>query len=238
MRQWIEAPFSLDPQRCGAVTSRSRSWRGLVADIFVSYSRLDQERVQPIVERLQSLGYSVWCDPHLRQDQAFADEVQAELDSAKAVLTVWSWNARNSTWVGAASAAALDAHKLLQVRLDGADLPAPFDALPVADMRGREWGTLEHAIASVVREGAHPHAAELPGAQRAVATPSSAGAPTLVAIALGATLLAFAGALSATINGAMTSGQLQFALTGMLGVGAICTALSAYRVRIVARSGG
>ena len=106
-----------------------------MADIFISYSRLDQERVQPIVERLQSLGYSVWCDPHVRKDQAFADEVQAQLDNAKVVLTIWSWNARNSSWVGAASAAGLDAHKLLQLRLDGVDLPAPFDSLPVSDLR-------------------------------------------------------------------------------------------------------
>ena len=69
-----------------------------MADIFVSYSRLDQERVQPIVERLQSLGFSVWWDPHVRQDQAFPDELQAQLDSAKAVLLIWSENARNAGW--------------------------------------------------------------------------------------------------------------------------------------------
>ncbi|MBC7768661.1 MAG: toll/interleukin-1 receptor domain-containing protein [Phycisphaerales bacterium] len=209
-----------------------------MADIFVSYSRLDQERVKPIVDRLISLGYSVWWPEHA-PSQKFIDQTQGELDQAKAVLTVWSVDARNSTWVAATAAHAWDQGKLAQVRIDGVDIPAPFGALPVADMRGSgEWGPLGDALERIARDGAGPQPANGEPSIGALAAPAAAGAPKVVTIAIGTTLAAFMGAVTATINGAMTSGQLQLALTGMLGVGAVCAAISAHRLYAIRRAGG
>jgi hypothetical protein len=209
-----------------------------LADIFVSYSRLDQERVKPIVDRLGSLGYSVWWEPRERADAAFVDEVESELEQARAVLTLWSFNARNSSWVYAESAHALDAGKLAQARLDPVELPLPFNAAPAADLSGgrSEWGPLEDALARIARN-APPPLNDIPKLG-ALATPAVAGMPKLVAFAVGATLAAFAGAVSAADNGVMTPDQLQLALTGMLGVGVVCAVLSGYRLIAVSRAGG
>lgn len=210
-----------------------------MADIFVSYSQLDQARVQPIVERLQSLGFSVWWDQHVRTDSAFPEELQAQLDGAKAVLAVWTENTRNATWTCAEAARALDQRKLLQLRLDNAGAPAPFDALTVADMRGRgEWGPLEAALARVVREG---EAIEPEGRLAGLGpfnTPAMAGAPKLSLAAMAAALAAFTGAMNAALNGMMPVGSLQIVLTGVLVVAIICALLSFYRLRTVARAGG
>lgn len=211
-----------------------------MADVFISYSRLDHERVQPIVERLTSLGYSIWWDKHLRAGQVFVDEIERQLDAAKAVLTAWSVNARNSTWVYAESSRALDENKFLQLRLDAARLPLPFEALQVADMSsGRsEWGTLEDALARIVREGRPPPPLDRLPTAGALPTPPQAGTPKSLTVATTAALTAYGGAVSAAYNGVMTPDQLQLAMLGVLGVGGLCAALAAQRLLSVRRAGG
>jgi hypothetical protein len=211
-----------------------------VADVFISYSRLDHARVQPIADRLSSLGYSIWWDKHLRAGQVFVDEIERQLDAARVVLTAWSQNARNSTWVYAESARGLEAQKFLQLRLDAAQLPLPFDALHAADMSGdrAEWGPLEDSLQRLVRDGpapTEPARVQMPGP---LATPPAAGSPKLLTTATTLTLMAYAGTVSATYNGAMSPEHLQMALTGMLGVGGVCAALSAHRLLSVRRAGG
>lgn len=207
-----------------------------MADIFVSYSRLDHDRVKAIVDRLESLGYSVSWDRQLRAD-AFADEIETQIDRAKAVLAVWSDNAVNSTWVYAEAARAADAGKLAQVRLDEIDCPPPFNAIEAADMSGGRsaWGPLEDALSRIIRGGASP--ASLPRLGL-LATPAAAGGAKLVTFATGAALAAYASATAAAYNAVMSTSQLQVAAMGVLGVGAACAALSGYRLFAVTRAGG
>ncbi|MEZ5995470.1 MAG: toll/interleukin-1 receptor domain-containing protein [Hyphomonadaceae bacterium] len=211
-----------------------------MADVFISYSRLDHARVQPIADRLGSLGYSIWWDRHLRAGQVFVDEIERQLDSARAVLTAWSANARNSTWVYAEAARGLDHNKLLQVRLDNARLPLPFDALQVSDMSGSrsEWGTLEDALTRLVREQRAPTPLERVRVPGVLPTPQAAGAPRLLTTATAATLAAYAGAVSATYNGVMTPDQLEIALMGMIGVGGASALITAQRLFSIQRAGG
>jgi hypothetical protein len=189
--------------------------------------------VKPIDDRLGSLGYSVWCDDGA--NPAHPDEVERELESAKAVLAVWSANAVNTVSVVAQSGDGLDAGKLLQVRLDAAP-PAPFDAIQTADVSGGEWGVLEDALKRLVRNGEAP--AHDVRAQGLLAHPPAAGAPLLLTAALGAVLAAFAGAVSATFNDVMSVAQLQIAMIGMLGVAGACAALVVHRFTLLTHAEG
>lgn len=211
-----------------------------MADIFISYSRADHDRVRPIADRLTSLGYSIWWDKHLRAGQVFFDEIERQLDSARAVFTAWSHNARNSTWVYAEASRGLDANKFIQARIDNVQLPLPFDALQVADLSGKsaQWGALEQALTRLVRQGSPPEPVRRVPAFGPLATPAVAGSPKLLTAATGATLAAYAGALSATYNGVMTPEQLQMALTGMIGVAGASSVLTAQRLLAIARAGG
>lgn len=210
-----------------------------MADVFISYSRLDHERVKPIADRLTSLGYSIWWDKHLRAGQVFVDEIERQLDSAKAVLTAWSANARNSTWVYAESSRGLDAHKFIQLRIDNVQLPLPFDALHAADMTGAgEWGPLEDTLAKLVRDGRAPEPKRKIVTPGPLATPAPAGMPKLITAATTATLAAYAGGVTATYNGVMAPEQLQVALFGMMGVAGACALLSAQRLIAVRQAGG
>jgi hypothetical protein len=205
-----------------------------VADIFIACSRLDLDRVKPIIDRLSSLGYSAWCDNGAAL--AHPDEVERELDATKAVLAVWSTNAANTVSVIAQASDALDAGKLLQVRIDAAPPPAPFDTIATADASGGEWGVLEDALKRLVRNGEAPsHETRAPGL---LAHTPAAGAPLLLTFALVAVLAAFAGAVTATFNDVMSVAQLQIALIGMLGVAGACAALVVHRYTTLARAEG
>lgn len=209
-----------------------------MADIFVSYSRLDQERAKPVVERLNSLGYSVWSHAEARRGAAFENEVQREVDAARAVLVVWSDSARNASWVIAEAAAARDAGKLVQMRIDNADIPAPFARDTIADMSGAksEWGPLEDTLAQMVK--ADKRAETDKHRVGWFATPPATGMPKLTLFAAGTTILAFAGALAALDIGVMTPDQAQPLFMALLAVSAICFSLTALRFRALTRAGG
>jgi len=211
-----------------------------LADVFISCSRLDLERVQPIADRLSSLGYSVWWSKHARVGDAIANEIERELEDAQAVLTVWSNSARNAPWVYAQSSRALDAKKLVQMRIDALQAPAPFDALPIADMTNdrAEWGPLEHSLAEIARERKTAEPERDLASIGAFATPPASGAPKLSMIAVAAALVAFAIALAAARDDVMTPEQLQVALVGMVGIGGACAALAGFRLFSISRAGG
>jgi hypothetical protein len=209
-----------------------------LADVFISCSCLDETRVQPIAERLGSLGYSVWWAKRERTGQALFDEAERQCEEAKAVLAVWSHHARNSSFVLGQGLHALEQARLLQMQIDDMRLPAPFDVHPVADMSGgkSEWGKLEDALARLVREGRAPEALERNAAVGG--TPPLAGMPRLVLAGATAALAAYASAMASAFNGVMTPDQLRMAAYGVLGVGAICTALAVQRLFAIRRAGG
>jgi hypothetical protein len=207
-----------------------------LTDVFISCSRLDRDRVQPIAERLSSLGYAVWWDA--RDGQAGIDEIERQFAEARAIVTVWSDNARNSSWVLAQSAQALDEEKLLQMRLDDVRLPAPFEELKAADLHSgkAEWGLLEAALARLVRENRPLE----PIDHRALrnAQPKIVGAPRLLLATVTLAVVAFAGAQIATFNGVMRTDQLQLAMFGMLAVSVLCALVAAQRLFFIRRAGG
>lgn len=202
-----------------------------MADVFISCTRADHDRVRPMVDRLASLGYSVFWERG-------AGDTEREIDAAGAVIVAWSGDARNSTWICAEASRALDAGKLLQVRLDGSPPPPPFDARAAADMSTEraEWGPLEANLASLVRDNAHTRVkTPMVGL---LATASTAGAPKLLTIALGTSLIAYCGALTEARNGVMSPDQLQLAMTGVIGVAGAGVALCIHRLLTIRRAGG
>ena len=189
-----------------------------------------------MAERLGSLGYSVWWDA--REGQASIDEVERQCDDARAIVTVWTDAARNSSWVLAQTAHALDHDKLLQMRLDDIRLPAPFEALKVAEMHSgkSEWGMLEDALARLVREGRPPEPIDHRALQDARG--SMAPAPRLLMAAVVTVLIAFAAAVLAALNGIIRPDQLELVLFGVLAIGVLSAAFVGQRLFSIQRAGG
>ena len=72
-----------------------------VADIFISYSKVDRDVVVILARFLESEGWTVWFDKGLSAGDTFRDEIMKQLALARAVITVWTEHSVKSDWVRA-----------------------------------------------------------------------------------------------------------------------------------------
>ncbi|MGH7023507.1 MAG: TIR domain-containing protein [Caulobacteraceae bacterium] len=115
-----------------------------MSDIFISYARSTETQARQIGEALRAMGYGVWRDDEIPAHRAYADVIRERLNAANAVIVVWSAEAANSEWVRSEAERARSDRKLVQLSIDGAELPMPFDQTQCADMNG--WsGDTNHA---------------------------------------------------------------------------------------------
>ncbi|HMI41009.1 MAG TPA: TIR domain-containing protein [Sphingomicrobium sp.] len=105
-----------------------------MSDVFISYARSSAAEAGAMVQILQSWGYDVWWDAELPPNRDYADVIEERLSTAKAVLVLWSAEAVKSQWVRSEADRARSAQKLVQLTLDGAALPMPFDRVQLADL--------------------------------------------------------------------------------------------------------
>jgi adenylate cyclase len=109
-----------------------------MADVFVSYARVDKARVAPIVAAIEAQGWTVWWDPEIAAGQQFDDQIEAQLAAAKCVLVVWTPTSVVSRWVRGEAREAADRGILVPVRFDDARLPMDVRALHTTDLD--RWG--------------------------------------------------------------------------------------------------
>jgi TolB-like protein len=107
-----------------------------LSDVFISYARASAKQARAAADALRTAGYSVWLDEDLPAHRAFTAEIEQQLSAAKAALVIWSAEAMMSDWVLSEANRAREAHKLVQLTVDGARLPMPFDQIQCADLVG------------------------------------------------------------------------------------------------------
>src|SRR5215471_4510118 len=106
----------------------------VMADVFVSYSRVDKARVAPLVAAIEAKGWSVWWDPQIAPGQEFDRLISAELAEAKAVVVVWTPSSVESRWVRGEAREAADRNILVPVRFERARLPIDARAIHTIDL--------------------------------------------------------------------------------------------------------
>ena len=107
-----------------------------MAVVFVSYARPDEPHAKRVADALRGDGYDAWRDDELPAHRNYADVIQERLQSAKAVVVLWSAEAAKSQWVRAEADAARNAQTLVQATLDGTIPPLPFNQIQCADLSG------------------------------------------------------------------------------------------------------
>jgi adenylate cyclase len=107
-----------------------------MAEIFVSYAREDEARAREVAEALRAQGYVAWRDDELPAHRAYAEVIEERLNSADAVIVLWSAEAKKSQWVRAEADTARNLGTLVQATLDGASPPIPFNQIQCADLNG------------------------------------------------------------------------------------------------------
>ena len=150
-----------------------------MADVFVSYARTDKARVAPLVAALEAKGWSVWWDPEINPGQEFDDQIDAEINAAKAVLVVWTPTSVVSRWVRGEAREAAERGILVPVRFEQAKLPMDVRAIHTTDLDDwREDPTstpMQECLRALTAMIAHTQATQ--SAQAAKAACTSAAAP-------------------------------------------------------------
>jgi hypothetical protein len=108
-----------------------------MADVFLSYARGDFDEARRFAARLTSSGYSLWFDENLPAHRAYSEVIEEQLEAARSVVVLWSSDAVASHWVRSEANRGRELGRLVQIRLDDARLPMPFDQIQCADLR--QW---------------------------------------------------------------------------------------------------
>jgi TIR domain/AI-2E family transporter len=101
-----------------------------MADIFISYARADRDIAERLAAVLEARGWSVWWDRRFHGGQAFDRLIEEAIETATAVVVLWSQSSIDSDWVRAEAAFGLETNKLVPVRIDSGAPPLRYCAGP------------------------------------------------------------------------------------------------------------
>ncbi len=102
--------------------------------IFLSYARADQKRARRIIAVLEQIGCSVWWDGLLEGGENFLPTTEAMLESADAIVVLWSKTSIESHWVRDEATRGRERGCLVPVSIDGARPPLGFRQFQVIDV--------------------------------------------------------------------------------------------------------
>src|SRR5262245_42663029 len=103
---------------------------GLMADVFISYSKSYVQITQDLAADLEAKGLTVWWDTDLLAGESFRQRIIQELQACKATIVIWTPQSVTSDYVISEAERARKAGKLIQVRTEDIqpdELPPPFD---------------------------------------------------------------------------------------------------------------
>jgi hypothetical protein len=131
-----------------------------VSEVFLSYKRrADEKSADAVRICLTRLGIGVFIDHGAPAGAAFLELINEEIDSAKAVIVLWTDESRKSRWVQGEVLRAMDREILIATSFDGFDpkaLPSPFNTVNTSDLSAwmsggqpgsdREWQRVLDAL--------------------------------------------------------------------------------------------
>lgn len=150
-------------------------------DVFISYKKEDQLRVEPIARALARAGYDVWWDHRIPPGRTYRDVIGAALQQAKCVIVVWSKLSATAQWVLDEADEGKRRNVLLPILIDDVEIPYGFRQIEAARLVGwngedahPEWAGALDAVATLVGRapGGPPKPFATPSAPIAPAAPS------------------------------------------------------------------
>src|SRR5262245_14876504 len=112
-----------------------------MADVFISYSKVDRLLVEQLAAYLETEGWSVWWDRSLTAGDAWRDEIATELAKARAAVVVCTQSSITSDFVRAEAGRAKADAKLIPIKAMGVgyrDIPLPFGEMHTEPLENRE----------------------------------------------------------------------------------------------------
>ncbi|HWE44800.1 MAG TPA: TIR domain-containing protein [Caulobacteraceae bacterium] len=131
-----------------------------MTQIFLSYARETRGQAGLIAKTLMLEGFRVWWDDDLPVHRSYTDVIADEIRAAGAVTVIWSGAAVASEWVRAEANEGRELKKLVQVLVEDAVVPLPFNQIQVADLRDwngeRDHGEWRKVVQSLAALTAQP----------------------------------------------------------------------------------
>jgi TolB-like protein/Tfp pilus assembly protein PilF len=131
--------------------------------IFLSYARGDAKRAAPVIAAFQKAGINVWWDGLLEGGEKFLPTTEAALESADAVVVLWSRTSVESNWVRDEATRGRDRQCLVPLSLDGSHPPLGFRQFQVIDISKRRAEGLGAAVRAVAALAGRPPPPVPPG---------------------------------------------------------------------------
>ena len=129
--------------------------------VFLSYARADQKRALPVIKAFEQAGMRVWWDGLLEGGDTFLPTTEAALESADAVVVLWSKTSVESNWVRDEATRGRERGCLVPLSLDGSHAPLgfrQFQAIKIDKWRGKaDAPEILSAIRAVTALAGHPN---------------------------------------------------------------------------------
>jgi TIR domain len=120
-----------------------------VSDIFISYAREDRTRAGFLADLLAQRGWTVWWDRNIPAGKVFDEVIEAELDSAKCVIVLWSKASASSGRVKAEAAEGASRGILVPVSMEDVRVPLEFRRLQTITVSNWQAAALESELAGL-----------------------------------------------------------------------------------------
>src|SRR5574341_1066429 len=117
-----------------------------MADIFLSYSSQDRERITPLIQSLKQQGWSVWWDRRIPPGKTWHQVIQQALDDARCVVVVWSKNSTESDWVITEAEEGMSRKILVPVLIEEARIPLAIRRIQAARLIGWQGESSHHEL--------------------------------------------------------------------------------------------
>jgi len=105
-----------------------------VSRIFLSYARHDVGAARQLAEGISEAGHDVWWDHNLHGGSRFDTEIDEALESAEAVVVLWSKASIGSAWVKDEAGEGRDSGRLVPVAISSAKPPLGFRQFQTIDL--------------------------------------------------------------------------------------------------------
>jgi hypothetical protein len=105
-----------------------------MADVFLSYVHDDRARAEQLATALAQLGWDVWWDRKIVGGHSFRKVIDAELESAKCIVVLWSQKSVESNYVLDEADDALRLGRLVSTAIENVRAPRGFRQQQIVDL--------------------------------------------------------------------------------------------------------
>lgn len=122
-----------------------------MSEVFISYAREDRGQAERLARVFEQQNWTVWWDKVIPPGMKYADVIGAELQSAKAVIVLWSSASIASDWVKDEAQEGANRHVLVPALIGKVSPPYGFRQVQTADLSDWDGSTSHPELQSLVR---------------------------------------------------------------------------------------